>query len=276
MLLSNLSIRSKLILTSFLPVLGIIILIITSLSELKQADDGVGRIYDDRVVPLEDLKIIADDYAVFVIDAVNKANAGIITGDEALKGIRSARAEIEQKWGKYMATALTAEEAQLANEAKGLFAAANKSLDEVETALSNLGSGNLTGMLNDYDGPLYTTIDPISEKIAELISLQLSVAGEERNTISEVYDTAIVVMASLGVAVAALLVVIGKLLYGSIRGPLDNLNQAVERVAESSDLTAQIEVKGSDELSMISGNFNKMLTRILATNVWRLNRLLAL
>ncbi len=84
MLLNRVNTRNKLILISILPIIGIAIIIASSLSELRNADQGVERIYEDRVVPLEDLKIIADNYAVFVIDALNKANAGIITGDEAL------------------------------------------------------------------------------------------------------------------------------------------------------------------------------------------------
>ena len=101
----------------------------------------MGRIYDDRVVPLEDLKLIADDYAVFVIDAVNKANAGLIKGSEALDGIRKARKEIEEKWDKYMATTLTVEEAQLAKEAEARFIPANNSLDKLEAKLNMLNSG---------------------------------------------------------------------------------------------------------------------------------------
>jgi len=259
MLLSSLSIRSKLVLTSILPLIGIIIIIITSLYELKQSDDGVARIYEDRVVPLEDLKTIADDYAVFVIDAVNKANAGIMTGAEALEGIQKSRREIDEKWQKYMATELTTEEAQLAKEAETLFVAANNSLDQLESAMRSKSSGYIQGQLADFDGPLYTTIDPISEKITELIGLQLRVAAEERQQISDTYNFAVVVMISLGVAVIIILAILGKLVYGSIRTPLDALNSAMNKVAAESDLKADVPVIGKDELAEISSNFNTML-----------------
>lgn len=259
MLLSGLSIRTKLVLTSILPVIAVAIIIATSLNELKQADDGVARIYEDRVVPLEDLKLIADDYAVYVIDAVNKANAGIMTGAEALKGVKDARAEISEKWQKYMATTLTAEEAQLAKEAETLFIAANQSLDRLESAMGSMSSGNITGQLQDFDGPLYDTIDPISEKIAELISLQLRVAAEERETISTAYDNAIIIIIGLGVVVVALLTILSKLVYHSIRNPLDALSNSMDKVASQSDLTADVPVQGNDELTKISSNFNKML-----------------
>lgn len=259
MLLSKLSVRSKLMLISILPIIGIVAIIITSLFELKQSDDGVGRIYEDRVVPLEDLKLIADDYAVFVIDAVNKANAGIITSSEALNGVQKARKEISTKWQKYMATTLTPEEAQLANEAEKLFGPANQSLDKLESELRKLGTGNVAGLINNFDGPLYDTIDPIGEKIAELISLQLRVAGEERQLIAAAYDKALLIMAVLGLSVILVLGILSKLVYTSIRTPLEILNNAMEEVANNSDLTAAVEISGSDELATMGGNFNKMI-----------------
>jgi methyl-accepting chemotaxis protein len=259
MLLNKLKIKSKLLLISFLPIVSILILIATSQYELKQSDDGVGRIYDDRVVPLEDLKLIADDYAVFVIDAVNKANAGLITGSEALEGIRKARKEIEEKWDKYMATTLTIEEAQLAKEAEERFIPANNSLDQLETSLNRLSSGYITGQLNDFDGPLYETIDPIGEKITELISLQLRVAGEERTLITEAYNTALIVMASLGAFSIFILAFVSKLVYSSINTPLQALNKAMDTVASSSDLTVSADASGSDELAAMSTSFNKMI-----------------
>ena len=260
MLLNSLSIRSKLILTSVLPVIGIIIIIASSLAELKSADEGVGRIYEDRVVPLEDLKIIADDYAVFVIDAVNKANAGIMTGDEALKGVQAARKEISEKWQKYMATTLTTEEEKLAREAESLFVAANRSLDELETGIRQIGMGDISGKLANYDGPLYTTIDPISEKIAELISLQLRVAGEERTAIDEAYHNAVTFMLVIGLATIAVLGILSWMVYNSIRKPLDTLNAAMHNVASNSDLTESVPVSGNDELTRMSESFNQMIS----------------
>lgn len=259
MLLNKLTVRSKLMLISILPIIGIVAIIITSLFELKKSDDGVGRIYEDRVVPLEDLKLIADDYAVFVIDAVNKANAGIITSSEALNGVQKARNEISTKWQKYMATTLTPEEAQLAKEAETLFGPANQSLDKLESELQRLGTGNIAGLINNFDGPLYETIDPIGEKVAELISLQLRVAGEERQSIAAAYDKALIIMAVLGLSVILVLSILSKLVYTSIRTPLETLNNAMEEVANNSDLTANVEISGNDELSVMSVNFNKMI-----------------
>lgn len=258
MLLSHLSIRNKLILSSILPLFSIAIIIFVSMASLKQADKGVGRIYEDRVVPLEDLKSIADNYAVFVIDAVNKANAGIMTSQEALRGVQQARKEIAEKWKKYMATSLTAEEAKLANEAEKLFIDANRSLDKLEQKLETAKVQGMTNKLADFDGPLYETIDPISEKITELVALQLSVASDERQHIKEVYQSQQVLLWSLTAIVIIILLITSYSTFKSINIPLNALNKAMYKVATHSDLTLHVDSKGSDELSKMSQNFNSM------------------
>ena len=259
MSISNLSIRSKLIFTSIVPILSILLIISVSLMALKKVDVGVGRIYEDRVVPLEDLKTIADDYAVFVIDAVNKANAGIMTAPEALKGVQDARKEISVKWKKYMATTLTKEEAKLAREAGTLFIAANKSLDQLEAWLKKAGSGKVVDQLGDFDGPLYDTIDPISEKITELVGLQLRVAGEEKVAIDITYKNQVMYMLLLGGVILIVLSVMAYSVYLSIMKPLNLLNGSMERVASHSDLTVSVDNDSKDELGVMSASFNTML-----------------
>lgn len=258
MLLSHLSIRTKLILSSLLPLISIAIIIFVSMAGLKKADLGVGRIYEDRVIPLEDLKSIADNYAVFVIDAVNKANVGIMTAPEALKGIQQARREIAQKWQKYMSTSLTTEEAKLAQEAESLFIDANRSLDKLERALRSANKSSMAHKLEDFNGPLYQTIDPISEKITELVALQLSVASEERQHIKEVYHSQQLLMWSLTAIVISILSFTSYSTFKSINVPLTALNKAMYGVATQADLTLNVENVGKDELAKMGQNFNSM------------------
>lgn len=260
MLLNNFSIRSQLIFLAMLPMLAITLIIIVSLSSLKEADQGVGRIYDDRVVPLEDLKIIADDYAIYVIDAVNKANAGIMPAPEALLGIRTARKEIKQTWNKFMATTLTTEEARLAKEAATLFITANSALDQLEQAMQGL-NGSTPNQLNQFDGPLYESIDPISDKISELVTLQLTVAGQERQVIHSTYQQQLYLMIALGCTTLFTLAITGYLIYQSINRPLNTLNLGMAKVASESDLTILLPCNGKNELAKMSESFNTMLQK---------------
>jgi hypothetical protein len=56
---------------------------VVSVSSLESTNQGLTTVYNDRVVPLKGLKSIADAYAVDVIDAVNKANAGLLSAESA-------------------------------------------------------------------------------------------------------------------------------------------------------------------------------------------------
>jgi len=139
---------------------------------------GLQTVYNDRVVPLKQLKAIADSYAVAIIDAANKANAGIFTAEETLRGVEAATKDIKSNWASYRATRLTVEEAKLAEDAEKLFIVADAATEQFRLFLVGK-TGKLKGGFADFDGPLYETIDPISGKITELVDLQLRVAREE-------------------------------------------------------------------------------------------------
>lgn len=172
----------SLILTLVAVTIGIIGL--RSLGETKQ---GLETVYHDRVVPLQQLKTIADDYAVLIIDAANKSHLGLMSGKEALAGVIQVRERINQSWTAYRATALTPEEKRLADELDQLFTATNVSVDEFQQFLSE-NPGNLKDQVGRFNGPLYTTIDPLSTKVTELCDLQLRVAKNEYEAAGHRYD----------------------------------------------------------------------------------------
>ena len=259
--LNYISIRNKLIFISILPILGLAIIVLTAMNNIEEINKGVDRIYADRVVPLEQLKGIADDYAVFVIDAVNKANAGIMSAEEAARGIDEAAARIKQNWQSYMATQLTPEEARLAREAEGLFTEANRAINDVSGHLRSL-SGTVAGQLGEYDGPLYDDIDPISEKITELVNLQLEVAGQERDMVEATYAASTRFMILMSVGLLLVLAVSSYLIYHSIRTPVDKLKSTIEKIATEQDLTLNVDIEGNNELTHIGDSFNNMMAEV--------------
>lgn len=163
----------SLILTLFTCALGYF-----SLQNLRVGEQALERVYRERVVPLKLLKTISDDYAVFIIDAVNKGNAGLLTSPQVEQGLAEAKARIAQNWADYRATSLTAEESRVVDELSGLYKAADQKIDELTEFLKarpNLQPGELSG----FDGPMYPVIDPVTAKITELCDLQLRIAKEQ-------------------------------------------------------------------------------------------------
>lgn len=176
--MNKLKLSSKLHLVSAVLIAVAITIGVIGIIGIRKTNAGLETVYNDRVVPLKQLKAIADDYAVFIIDAANKCNAGIFTAEETLKGLTEASNRIQENWKAYMSTFLTPEESQLAKEAEKLYVPADSAVASLQQFLKDK-TGNLKGQLGDYDGPLYQHIDPISGKITELVDLQLRVAKEE-------------------------------------------------------------------------------------------------
>jgi methyl-accepting chemotaxis protein len=257
----NVSFKSKIIAISVLPMLILSSMILVLLLEWKSTAEGVDRIYNDRVVPLKGLKVIADDYAVMVIDAINKANAGLATIEETAAVIESSEKNIANEWKKYIATELTVEEAKLAKEAEVLFVKADEAIKKVHIGLQAI-SGDATGKLNDLDGPLYADIDPISEKITELINLQLEVAETERNAIDSSYKQNSGIIIPLTIAVILLMSLLCIFVYRSLIGPLVSMKDTLGKIASDSDLTYVLETDGKNELSDIGDSCNVVLSQI--------------
>nr|WP_199248117.1 methyl-accepting chemotaxis protein [[Phormidium] sp. ETS-05] len=156
-----------------------------SLYAFDNIDRQVGTIYDDRVVPLQQIKLISDAYGITVIDAVNRANAGRVSPALALTAIERAMRDSDREWKAYRATQLTPEEARLVAETEDLLFSANQ---EIAILRQVLATGD-NREISNFDGRLYDTIDPLTAKLHELIQLQLEVAAQERNKATQVYAT---------------------------------------------------------------------------------------
>ncbi len=189
-------------LIAILVVLCLFLLLMSSMGWMtfRAQHASLEAIYKDRVIPLRDLKVIADAYAVSIIDLVNKTNAGLTTAEDALTEVDTANQLIEKKWQGYITTHLIPQEEKLANEAKQLFQSANKSIQELRTVLQGK-KGLIPGELDDFDGELYKTIDPISNKITQLINLQLDIVDSEHNSSSARYEH-ISLLSTIGIVTA--------------------------------------------------------------------------
>jgi len=241
--MKNLKLTTKLYGVGAILVIVAVAVGLISIVGIHNTNDGLETVYNDRVVPLKQLKAIADDYAVAVIDAANKANAGIFTAEEALKGVEEASKRIRDNWKAYTSTHLTPEEMKLAGEAEQLFGSADAAVESLRKHLGGK-TGSVKAEMTEFDGPLYQQIDPISGKITELVDLQLRVAKEEYDAAHSRF------VAVLWISIGALIV--GTLLGGIIgwvviRGTTTTLQGVAERLSNGARQTgaAAHEVSGA-------------------------------
>lgn len=218
-----------------LPALALVAIGGYALYSFSQINHKVGTIYDDRVVPLEQLKRISDDYAVSIIDAVNKANQGIITPQQARQDIQQARQDIDQAWQAYRTTQLTDEEAEMVREMEGLFRQAEPQMDRLVEVLATATATDLDA----FNGPLYATIDPITDQLNALAHLQLDVAAAERQAAAKLYhQTRAVFLAMLALALVLASpagYVFSRIITKTLKETTDAVAQALVEIATAAE-----------------------------------------
>ena len=212
---------------------GIIIssLVAYSTNSLGRMDQQIETIYDDRVIPLELLKKVSDYYAITIIDEVNKTQTGMRQPEAAVEYIKNAMIRIEETWAAYKQTFLTPEEEKLAREAEILFSAANTEIEELEKILE----GQNLAKLENFDGPLYEVIDPVTEKLQELTFLQSQIAEEERKKAKNLYQQILLIFGLLVVITLLVGPLIGYYLSKSI---VATVKETINTMTESSNQIA--------------------------------------
>ncbi|MEJ2125886.1 MAG: MCP four helix bundle domain-containing protein [Alphaproteobacteria bacterium] len=165
--------------------------------------DGLKTVFNDRVVPLRDLKAVADYYAVNIVDAAHKTRNGNISWDQGIKYVTEASEKLKEKWKAYSQTYMPPEEKRLAaatNEQMKISDAATEEL------LKILKAHDKTALDKFVIEKLYNSIDPVSDLISKLVNLQISVAQNQYDQSEETFVFAemsliIILFAAVGATV---------------------------------------------------------------------------
>ena len=89
--MKDITIRQRLIvLVAFLGI-ALVFIGVQALRNMASAVRGLETVYLDRVVPLKDLKAIADAYAVSIVDLSHKTRNGNVPWEEAQTRVATAR-----------------------------------------------------------------------------------------------------------------------------------------------------------------------------------------
>nr|WP_298681762.1 methyl-accepting chemotaxis protein [uncultured Dongia sp.] len=144
---------------------------------ISDIEEGLRTVYIDRVIPMQQLRKITNDYfgiRIQVMAALNTTDPKVIA--DATQAIEALAAESRTVWQTYIATFLTPEEKRLVDEANTKFAGYDGVRGKV---LGALNAGDFVGgqaLAKSEGGPalaaLMTTLDGLS-------SLQVDVAAAE-------------------------------------------------------------------------------------------------
>jgi len=239
------------------------LLVLSSFStvyHVRRAEDVLRDLYNDRVVPLKQLKLVSDGYAVGMVDAAHKVRDGAFTAEAGIKAISDARQQIDSQWKAYIATQLNEQEQALIAKAGPLMKTADQTAEKL---LGLMKAGDAEALRAFAAKDMYPAIDPIGDVVNALVQVQLDVAAKEYEE-SEAEAAAVlwrnVILATIAVIGSALLA------WALIRSIVTPLAQAV-KVAEAvaaGDLSQHIEVRSKDETGQLLAALKRMNDGLVA------------
>ena len=222
------SVKSRLIMV--LLVLGISVVAMAGSSGYAgwQGSRQLDTILTDRVVPLKQLKIVSDMYAVNVVDTAHKARSGEFSFPEALESLSDAKRAIDENWSAYEATRITPEEQELVEAVGQNTPAAQAAIADLENILR---AGDRAALEQFTTTRLYPTIDPVTASISSLIDLQVRVAGEDGAKAQQLFGFTNTLNTVLGLAALIIVGLTTAFVIRGLTGPLTTLTNAMRRLA---------------------------------------------
>ncbi len=257
---ANLTIKTRLIAIFVLVMVVIAVVGSTGILGMKHTNLNLETVVNGRVLPFSHLKNVADAYAVSIIDATNKANAGVFSAEEALTSLRDARQTIKDSWELFSAGVSSADDKALVEQAKPMFAAADAETEKVQQALAGK-TGSVSGLLQGNIGPLYAAVDPISNHLSTLLTIQLSFARAEYNVATADYDEHLQATWAIGLVGTGLAMLFGWLLLRSIVTPLQSLASGIDAIT-AGNTDVDVTANGQDEIGLVAESFKRLRNKL--------------
>ncbi len=219
---------------------------------LKQDTGAIRSIYLDRVVPLSQLKKVADNYAVDIVDATHKFRDGGMTGAQALASIEAAKNVISTQWGLYLATELVPQEQALVDKVAPMMRTADVATAEVVRFIAANDKEAVRAFAAEK---MYPAFDPMQGVISEMIQVQLDVSlGVYEESVANARNMAIAFGVAFLVALAFGLFVAYKISNGLLRrlGGEPHEVRAVARAVTEGNLSLNISLRPGDTSSVMA------------------------
>lgn len=253
--MKNLKISSKLFFLAAFATIVLVAIGVYGLLSLQQEKMFIERMYNDRISPMTMLKAISDAYAVNVVDAVNKANMGVISFKQAANKMTEATKIVDDNLKIYMATYMEGNEKQLANEMVQLRKEGKYVRDELLEIFS--GPKDTTAIRRVYElvPLLYSTIDPLTAKINELMVLQLDESAIIFASSNKNYDRATLIYFVIIFISVFVLILLSFQIINSINHNIKKAKAISEKLSQGEMAVDEYKANNKDELSEIINSY---------------------
>ncbi|MFY8102026.1 MAG: MCP four helix bundle domain-containing protein, partial [Allorhizobium sp.] len=208
---------------------------------------ALSTLYTGNIVPLRDLKVISDRYAVDVVDAAHKVRAGTITFEASGTAMKEALAEITRLWPVYRSQVTDPAEAAKADEAARLLQISRKA---TETLIALTAARDMWQLVAFIEKDMYPAIDPATEAVGKLIDFQLVRAEATRNAAQGSGETTERVLTILSLLALVLAATGGIYVVRGITQPLRQAIRAMTSLAVVTRDPSDAAIHGLDRMEL--------------------------
>jgi len=226
----------------------------------RSSEASLATVLNDRVLPLKDLKLVADSYAVLIVDTAHKARNGNIAVPAAVEAVERGQRELAEAWKRYRATRIEGEEEQLAKDAETAMGRADAAVAKLASILR---AGDRAALDRFVVSDLYAAIDPVSEAIGKLVTLQIEIADAETKSALATAQTMLILLMLLCVLGAGVLAASIFIVTRKVVAPIQNLATAIHALAKDDANDGVPHLAQKDEIGDIARAVDAFLASVV-------------
>ncbi len=260
-MLNNMKVAMRLAILAGTLIALMLIIGIMGIAGMRAANLGMQTVYNDRVVPMQQLKDVIDNYALILVDVPQKSTKNIISTQDALRITTETLPQTTQIWQAYLATELVPEEVALIKEATPLLKKADEQLANLQTWYANK---DMAAMNSFTQTGIYPIFDPLNDVFTKLCKLQGKVAKQEYELSGQRYEKTRVMNIAMIIFSLVIAVIIGYIITRSLLrqlgGEPNYTAQIISQVANG-DLAVRAQLGNNDQSSILFA-INQMIVKL--------------
>ncbi|PKA27713.1 methyl-accepting chemotaxis protein [Leptospira sp. mixed culture ATI2-C-A1] len=262
--IQNLKIRAKLLLAFMITILLMIVVASASFYSANQILASLHTVFEDRVVPISQIKEVSDAYLIGIVDAANKVRAKKMSVEEALESIRESEAKADEVWKVYLGTYLVPEEKAIIDEMEKEFPPLKAGVKRLRILLETRNEAEIEKFVSVE---MYPIFEPLTHHLDDLIRVQLKVAKEEYQKSEAHFQQSLVIVTGVVIVSFVLVFLIAFLFSDAIARPMKKIVSIAQLISigdlnvnlESNKETIQAKHLEGNEIQQLSQAFMELV-----------------